>query len=90
MINNENNSLTSTMVIITESTTCTTSIRIILSYCMGGSKEKQDYMVVKARVITKLLPSRQIVHSTKQVVYLAHANMHTNHLLGSHFCKQVL
>ena len=32
-------------------------------------------------VITKLLPSRQIVHSTQQVVYLAHVNMHTNHLL---------
>ena len=45
---------------------------------MGGAKEKQDYMVVKARVITKLL---QIVHSTQQVFYLAHANMHTNHLL---------
>ena len=28
----------------------------------------------------KVLPSRQIVQST-QVVYLAHANMHTNHLL---------
>ena len=40
-----------------------------------------------------LLPNRQIVHSTQQVVYLAHANMHTNHLLvysGCHYCKQVL
>ena len=50
-------------------------------------------MVVKAQVMTKLLPSRQIVHSTQQVVYLAHAKMHTNHLLvyfGFHYCKQVL
>ena len=65
----------------------------ILSQCMGRSKEKQDNMVVIPRVITKLLPSRQIVHSTQQVVYLAHANMHTNHLLvysGCHYCKQVL
>ena len=47
---------------------------------MGGSKETQDNMVVDVipRVITKLL---QIVYSTQQVVYLAHANMHTNHLL---------
>ena len=59
----------------------------------ADQRKKQDYMVVKARVITKLLPSRQIVHSTQQVVYLAHANMHTNHLLvysGCHYCKQVL
>ena len=48
---------------------------------MGGSKEKQDNMVVIPWEITKLLPSRQIVHSTQQVVYLVHANMHTNHLL---------
>ena len=27
--------------------------------------KKQDYMVVKARVITTLLPRRQIVHSTQ-------------------------
>ena len=50
-------------------------------------------MVVKAQVIAKLLPSIQIVHSTQQVVYLAHANMYTNHLLahsGCHYCKQVL
>ena len=31
-------------------------------------------MVVIPWVITKLLPSRQIVHSTQQVVSLAHAN----------------
>ena len=45
------------------------------------------------QLITKLLPSRQIVHSTQQVVYLAHANMHTHHLVvhsGYHYCKQVL
>ena len=53
-------------------------------------RKKQDYMVVKAQVITKLLPSKQIVHSTQQVVYLAHANMHTNVYSGSHYCKQVL
>ena len=35
-------------------------------------------MVVISQGITKLLPSRQIVHSTQQVVYLAHANMHAN------------
>ena len=60
---------------------------------VGESKKKLDYMVVITWVITKLLPSRQIVHSTQQVVYLAHANMHTNHLLvysGCHYCKQVL
>ena len=56
-------------------------------------RKKQDNMVVIPRVITKLLPSREIVHSTQQVVYLAHANMHINHLLvysGCHYCKQVL
>ena len=55
--------------------------------------KKQDYMVVTAWVITKLLPSRQIVHSAQQVVYLAHVNMHTNHLLvysGCHYSKQVV
>ena len=60
---------------------------------MGGSKEKQNYMVVEARVINKLLPSRKIMQSTQQVVYLAHANMHTNHLLvysDCHYGKQVL
>ena len=59
----------------------------------ADQRKKQDHMVVKAWVITKLLPSRQITHSTQQVVYLAHANIHTNHLLvysGSHYCKQVL
>ena len=57
-------------------------------------RKKQDDMVVIPQIITKLLPSRQIVYSTKQVVYLAHANMHTDHLLvysGFHYhCKQVL
>ena len=47
----------------------------------ADQRKKQDYMVVITQVITKLLPSRQIVHSTQQIVYLAHANMHSNHLL---------
>ena len=33
------------------------------------------------QAITKLLPSRQIVHSTHKAVYLAPANIHINHLL---------
>ena len=68
-------------------------IYIFLPQCVGGSKEKQDNMVVIPWVIAKLLPSRQIVHSTQQAVYLAHPNMHTNHVLvysGCHYCKQVL
>ena len=55
--------------------------------------KKQDYMVVITQVITKLLPSSQNVHYTQQVVYLAHANMHTNHSLvysGCQYCKQGL
>ena len=56
-------------------------ITCFLSQCVGGSKEKQDDMVVYTEIITKLLSSRQTVHSTQQVVYLAHANLHTNHLL---------
>ena len=47
----------------------------------ADQRKKQDNIVVIPWVITKLLPSRQIVHSILQVVYLAHANMHTNHLL---------
>ena len=49
----------------------------------ADQRKEHDDMVVIIRVITKLLPSRQIVHSTQQVVYLAHANVHTNHLLIS-------
>ena len=60
---------------------------------MGGSKEKTGLYGSYYLGNNLLLPSRQIVHSTQQVVYLAHANMHTNHLLvysGCHYCKQVL
>ena len=60
----------------------------------ADQRKKQDNMVVIPQVITKFLPSRQIVYSTQQVVYLAHANMHTNHLLVysrfHYHCKQVL
>ena len=65
----------------------------LLPQCVGEAKEKRDDMVVITQVITKLLPSIQIVHSTQQVVYLAHENMHTNHLSvysGCHYCKPVL
>ena len=55
--------------------------------------DKRKKQAVNTPVMTKLLPSRQIMYSTQQVVYLAHANMHANHLLvysGCHYCKQVL
>ena len=58
----------------------------ILSQCVGRSKEKQDYVVVKAQVDLNR-------HSTHKAVYLTPANMHTNHLLAHsdcHYCKQVL
>ena len=41
----------------------------------GRIKEKTG---VITQVITKLLPNSQIVYSTQQAVYLAHANMHIN------------
>ena len=44
------------------------TLLVVLPQCVGESKKKQE-----------LLPSRQIVYSTQQVVYLAHANMQINH-----------
>ena len=56
----------------------------------ADQRKKQDNMVGIPQVITKLLPSRQIVHFTQQVVYLAHANMHTNHLLVYSGCLTIV
>ena len=59
--------------------------------------KKQDNMIVIPQVITKFvvkLPSRQIVHFTQQVVYLAHANMPYQSFISifwlPDYCKQVL
>ena len=48
---------------------------------MGGSKEKQDYMVVKAQLLLSYSPVDLNRHFTHKAVYLAPGNMHTNHIL---------
>ena len=55
---------------------------------MGGSKEKTGRY--GSYYPGNKLPSRQIVHSTQQIVYLAHANMHANHLLVAIFWLPLL
>ena len=68
---------------------------VFLSQCMTGSKEKQEYIVVKAQLPVYLSYSSLYLsmHFTRKAVYLTQANMHNNHLLAHsncHYCKQEL
>ena len=69
---------------------------LLLSQCISESKEITELRIWQLKPSYNYVIAHAVdlsIHSTHKAVYLAHANMHIDHLLthsDCHYCKQIL